>query len=206
MSVETCAIIENRLRGNEFHSIAHQLNADLRLAGLMHEYDTALRSICPTLVANLHARPWQLELVRTPHEIDQKLVESGWDAGYLAECKGPFGALRLYENLAELSWYMCSWYSFLRERQFGQPLFEATRLVSTLLNGFVPSKAVFVPNSGYNESLVLDELHRTMPELLICLRDKCGPPAPSLDSIVREEEDGILDFRGYYVSQWPGSR
>jgi hypothetical protein len=205
MGVETCAIIENRLGSDYAHTIAHQLNTNSRLSTLMREFDAVLRSVCPTLLPTLPAKPWELALVRAPHEIDRKLVESGWDAGYLAECKGPFGNLYLYERLAEISWYMCSWYSFLREPAFRHPLLEATRLISTLLNPDIASVALFVPDSAYDESLALDELHRKMPELLAWLREKCGPPAESLKSIVQERADGNYSFKGYYVTYWSAS-
>jgi hypothetical protein len=162
-----------------------------------------LRSVCPTLLANLHAKPWELELVRAAHEIDQERVESGLDAGYFGACKGPFGNLYLYENVAELSWYMCRWYAFLREPQFRNPLFEATRLVSKVLNAGVASTALFVPDSACDESLALDELHRTMAEVLAWMKERCGPPAESLESIVHEGADSSYSFKGYYVAQWP---
>ena len=104
--------------GQTNSAIADNLNGNARLAKLMGEYDSVLRRACPTLLTNLWAEQWKLELIRASDEIDAKLVESGWDAGYLVECKGPFGNLCVYENLAELSWYMCRWYNFLREPIF----------------------------------------------------------------------------------------
>jgi hypothetical protein len=202
MGVQTHAIIENRLGTAELHTMAHQLNANSQLSTFMREYDTVLRSVCPTLVADLHAKPWELRLCRAPRDIDKLLVDSGCDAGYLVECEGPFGSLCVYENLAELSWYMCKWYAFLTEPECRQPLLEAKCLISTLLNAGIASVAVFVPDSAYDESLALDELHRTMPELLAWLREKCGPPADSFESIVRNDEDGSYSFKGYYLTRW----
>ncbi len=190
MAIATCAILENRLGGDKLGTLADQLTANSRLAMFMREFDTALRTGCPQLRAGLHAEPWQF------HEIEGWLVEGGWHAGRTGECEGPFGTLYLYENLAELSWHWCRWHVFLREAQFRNPLYEATRLVSTMLNAGAASTAVFVPDSSYDESLAHDELHRTMPELLAFLHEKCGPPAVSLESIAQEP------FKGYYVTQW----
>jgi hypothetical protein len=197
MGITTCAIIENRLRGDELGGIADRLNADSRLAALMREYDGALRSDWPQLRAELCAEPWQLECLRNSQDLHASEVESDRDPR--CECRGPFGTLYLYENLAELSWYFCRWSVFLTEARFRNPLYEATRIVAALLNGGGGSTGVFVPDSSYDESLALDELHGRMPELLASLSGKCGPPAESLEAIAREP------FKGYYVTRWLGA-
>lgn len=191
MGIETCAIIENRLAGDKLRMFADQLTANSGLATCMREFDTALRTECPQLRAGLCAEPWQFQ------KIEGWIVEGGWDAGRRGQFDGPFGTLYLYDNLAQLSWSWCRWHVFLEDAQIRNLFYEATRLISSMLSGGAASTAVFVPDSSYDVSLVLDELHRTMPEVLAFLSEKCGPPAESLESIAHEPA------KGYHVTRWP---
>jgi hypothetical protein len=193
MGIETCAITENRLAGDKLSTLAEQLTANSQLATCMREFDIALRTECPQLREQLHAEAWRF------HKIEEWKVEGGWDAGCKGQCDGPFGTLYLYDNFAQLSWYWCRWHIFLEHAQIRNPLYEATRIISSMLNAGAASTAVFVPDSSYDASLTLDELHRTMPEVLSFLSEKCGPPAGSLESIVQEPA------KGYYVTRWPAS-
>jgi len=201
MSIGTCAIIENRLNAENLRATADELNANPRLRTLMREYDSVLRGVCPALRPEI--TPWELVCVRAPDEIDRKLVESGWDAGHLVECEGPFGNLYVHKDLAVLCWYMCSWDAFLTEPLFRDPLFEATRLISDTLNRGVVSSAVFVPDGVYDA--VLDDLNRTMTDILMSLHEKCGPPSESLESIVQQDQEHVHSFTGYYVARWSAS-
>ena len=193
MGISTCAIIENRLTGDKLGMLADQLIANSRLLACMREFDIAVRTDRPQLRAELYAEAWQF------HEIERWVVEGGWDAGCRGQCDGPFGTIYLYENLAKLSWYGCRWHVFLEDVKFRNLLLEATRLISTMLSAGAASTAIFVPGSSHDESLVHDELHRSMPELLTFLSEKCGPPAQSLESIAQEP------FKGYFVTQWSAS-
>jgi hypothetical protein len=191
MGIETCAIIENRLSGDKFSWLANQLTANPGLATCMREFDIAVRTEHPQLHPELHAEPWQFQ------KIEEWKVEGSWDAGCRGQCDGPFGTLYLYDNLAQLSWYRCGWRVFIEDAQIQNLFYEATRLISSMLSAGTASTAVFVPDSSYDASLVLDELHRTMPEVLTFLSERCGQPAESLESIVHEPANG------YFVTRWP---
>jgi hypothetical protein len=196
MGIEACVIIENRLTADKFRMLADQLSANTQLAKCMREFDTAMRAYNPQVRAELHAEPWLF------HEIERWVVEGGWDAGCRGKCKGPFGNLDLYDNLAKLDWYWCRWSVFLEDMQFRKPLYEATQIISNILNRGAASTAIFLPDSGaYNATRVFDELHRTMPGALTVLNKQCCPPAKSLEAIANVPREGYYD--GYYVTQWP---
>jgi hypothetical protein len=190
MGISTCAIIENRLTGDKLSKLADHLTANYQLATCMRDYDVVVRTESPQMRAGLHAEPWKF------HKIEGWIVEGGWDAGRRGQCDGPFGTLYLYDNLAQLSWD-CRWHVFLEDAQIRNLFYEATRIISSVLNVGAVSTAIFVPDSSYDVSLVHDELHRTMPEVLAFLSKQCCPPAESLESIAREP------YEGYYVTQWP---
>ena len=192
MGIETCAIIENRLPANKFRMLAGQLTENAQLAVCMREFDAAMRSYSPQVRAELHAEPWQFQ------ETEQWVIEGGWDAGCRGQCKGPFGNLGLYDNLAKLNWYWCGWRVFIEDKQFRKPVYKATRIISNILNLGTASTAIFIPDSGrYDATRVFDELHRTMPEALTFLNDQGCPPAESLEAIANVPREG------YCVTQWP---
>jgi hypothetical protein len=195
MSIDACAIIENRLSSDELGDIADQLNRSQELLHGMREYDAILRSECPTLLPNLHTQAWKLETFRVPEEIDQDQVASGWDSGELTECVGPFGILRAYGQLAAVSWIMCTWRAFLTDSRFRKPLLKATRSISKMLGNDGSGTVVFVPDSSYDESLALDELRGAMPDVLGFLTRQCGPPADRFESIARDDGEA----KGYFV-------
>lgn len=194
MGIEACVIIESRLATNKLRMLADQLSANAQLAKCMREFDTAMRAYNPQVRAELHAEPWEL------HEIEQWVVEGGWAAGCRGQCNGPFGVLYLYDNLAKLAWHWCGWSVFLEDLKFRKPLYEATQIISNILNPSTASTAIFIPDSTYDMTRVFDELHRTMPEVLAFLSEQCCPPAESLEAIVHVPHEGY--YEGYYVTQW----
>jgi hypothetical protein len=204
MGIGTVAIIENRLSGDELGRVVEQLNANCQLEALMREYDAHLRAELPQLQRSL-VKPWVPESVLFPESInirDESDPEAAyiepWEPSHLISLWGPFGHLRVYESLAEVGWFWCRWSVFLTESRFRIPLVEATRVISTILNAGTASIGILLPDSSFPESAVLDQVHRTMPELLAWLREHCGAPAEPIESSRVDRNAG-----GYYVVQWP---
>jgi len=167
--------------------------------------EPALAPVLTTLRGAYPVRPddgrWRWEMDPATFRPGPEAVAATWSRGELLVLEGPAGLSLDVQRAAVIVGHPARWGLFLRDAAIHEPLRRACRAVGAILGS---TRAIYLPDSAYQESAALEVVWDGggVAAVEAWLRQRVGPPAPTLASIVRTRDDGQWASRGYSIDRF----